>query len=797
LDITTVDPLKYGLVFERFLNPERISMPDIDIDFADDRREEVLEYVTNKYGRDNVAQIITFGTMAAKAAIRDVGRVSGMSYADVDRIAKLIPTKPGTKLADAIRETPELQSIYNQNEQAKRLINLALKLEGVVRHASTHACAVVISEDELTNHTPLQIAMKDGNALITQYSMKPIEKIGLLKMDFLGLKNLTILENTIKLIKKRHDEQFDLSKVSFADTKTFELLGEGRTVGVFQLESPGMRRYLRELKPTIFEDIVAMISLYRPGPMEWISDYIAGKYGKKKVTYVHPILEPILAPTYGIIVYQEQILEIAKQFAGFTMGEADVLRRAIGKKIKHELDAQKVKFIEGAVANNIDRAIAEKVFSFVEPFANYGFNKSHAVSYAFISYQTAYLKAHYPLEFMSALLTADQGNSDRVMVEIQECREMQIAVLPPSVNESDHDFTPTQQGAIRYAFKAIKNIGDGPIESIINTRAEKPFASFEDFIMRVDSECVNRKTLESLAKSGALDQLVERNTVLQNIDTILQFAKSTGNNMASNQIGLFGEMTDNSAIDHKISLAPAEPATTSQKLAWEKEYLGIYLSEHPLDNFRSQLDQFSKIASIKEKFEGKRIVVAGVVNEIKRISTRNNQTMLFVTVEDLTKSLEVIVFPKMYHSFAPIIVSDALIAVKGKISFKDSRDTNGYEPKLIADEVSLLTEYLKKNTKQQKPLTDNEEPAVIPKSISYCIFDNVKNRIVINIPADISREVMVQIHQLLEQHAGSTSVIFAIPVDREVKHLKLPTKISFSDELKQEIDNLIQEYASK
>ncbi|MEK7146351.1 MAG: DNA polymerase III subunit alpha, partial [Patescibacteria group bacterium] len=441
LDITDLDPLKYGLLFERFLNPERVSMPDIDIDFADTRRDEVLAYVTEKYGEDHVAQILTFGTLAPKAAIRDAGRALGFSYADVDRIAKSVPPAILGKYAplkESIQNDPDLSSLYKEDAGAKEVLDTAVKLEGTIRQVGTHACAVIISRDPLVEHTALQKAAGAKEGIVTQYSMKPCEDLGLLKMDFLGLKNLTILETTIGILERTHpDVKIDLADLPMDDKKTFELLQRGDTTGVFQLESAGMKRYLRELKPTDFGDIIAMVSLYRPGPMQFISDYIAGKHKKKKVEFLHESLRDVLAETFGIAIYQEQILEIAKLFAGFTLGEADLLRRAIGKKIASELTAQREKFIEGAIKEGQDRKLAIKIFDdVIEPFAGYGFNKSHAACYALIAYQTAYLKAHFPAEFMAALLTSDADNTDRVVIEIQECRHMNIEVLPPDVNES-------------------------------------------------------------------------------------------------------------------------------------------------------------------------------------------------------------------------------------------------------------------------------------------------------------------------------------------------------------------------
>ncbi len=587
LRITDIDPLRYNLLFERFLNPERVSMPDIDIDFQDDRRDEVLEYVANKYGRDHVAQIITFGTMAAKAAVKDVGRVHGISFQKMNELTKLIPSRPGTLLKEALDTEPELKKVYDGDAEARSVIDTALKLEGTIRHAGVHACAVVIAEKPLVNYSALQHAPGKAEGVITQYSMKPLELLGLLKMDFLGLKNLTIIHKALGIIKRRHEKTLELDSIPLDDRRTYTLLSNGETTGVFQLESSGMKRYLKELKPTQFEDIIAMVSLYRPGPMDFIPDYIAGKHGKKQVEYVHKDLEPILKPTNGIAVYQEQILQIAQTFAGFTLGEADILRRAIGKKIVKELTAQREKFIEGGVKKGYTKKLATEIFDeVIEPFANYGFNKSHAACYAMIAYQTAYLKAHYPAEFMAALLTAEQENSDRVAVNIEECGQMGIEILPPDINESLKGFTVIDDKTIRFGLAAVKNLGGDTIGSIIEAREKGGnFQDIGDFAGRLPSKCVNKKSLEALAKAGALDRLGERNTIIESVDLISDFAKSLDGGKASGQTDIFGMMTEKHD-SHTLKLRNAVPASDPQKLAWEKEILGLYVSSHPLKGLK-------------------------------------------------------------------------------------------------------------------------------------------------------------------------------------------------------------------
>ena len=668
LGITALDPLEHGLLFERFLNPERISMPDVDIDFADNRRDEVLEYVREKYGDDRVVQICTFGTLAARAAVKDVGRAYGVPFMEMNTLAKLIPDRPGTTLDEALA-TPEMKGAYDSNETYKKIIDTALKLEGKARHVSVHACGVIITEEPTVLYTALQRAPKDDQTTITQSSAKPLESMGLLKMDFLGLMNLTVIQTTMEIIKRTHEIDIDITKIPLDSPETFSLLQKGDTTGVFQLESGGMRRYLKDLKPTEFSDIVAMVSLYRPGPMEWIPSYIKRKHGKEKVKYQHQDLEPILKPTYGIGIYQEQILQIAQVFAGYSLGEADILRRAIGKKIKSELDAQREKFIQGAIDKSYDKKLAAKIFDdVITPFAGYGFNKSHAAGYARIAYETAYLKAHYPTEFMAALLSADAQRTDRVMIEIEECRQMGIKVLPPDINESLRHFTalPSQEkdgeDAIRFGLTAIKGIGDSSVLQIIEARTEGgKFAGIEDFAKRIPAKVLNKKTLEALAKSGALDSLAERRQVVDHYDTIVDYAKSIGD-VSSQQTDLFAQMEDEDSA--KIEFPKTEEATLQQKLQWEKETMGMYISSHPLAGLKKYIGKKAQlISSLTNKDAGKQITVAGIVEGVKKITTKKGDTMAIVFLEDPTGKIEVTLFPRTYAEGAAFLELPNIVLV--------------------------------------------------------------------------------------------------------------------------------------
>ena len=666
--ITALDPIEHGLLFERFLNPERVSMPDVDIDFADNRRDEVLEYTREKYGNDRVVQICTFGTLAARAAVKDVGRAYGVPFLEMNSLAKLIPERPGTTLDEAL-ETPELKSAYDTNEIYHKIIDTALKLEGKARHVSVHACGVIITEEPTVHYTSLQRAPKDDETIITQSSAKPLESLGLLKMDFLGLMNLTVIQTTLEIIERTKEEGIDITKIPMDDADTFALLQKGDTTGVFQLESGGMRRYLKQLKPTQFSDIVAMVSLYRPGPMDWIPSYIKRKHGREKIQYIHDDLKPILEPTYGIGVYQEQILLIAQVFAGFSLGQADILRKAIGKKIMSELEAQREKFINGALEKKYPKKLAEKIFDdVITPFAGYGFNKSHAAGYARIAYETAYLKTKYPTEFMAALLSADAQRTDRVMIEIEECRSMGIEVLPPDINQSLRHFTALpEQNAIRFGLTAIKGIGDSSVLQVIEAREQGgKFEGIEDFAARLPVKVLNKKTLEALSKSGALDSLADRSKVVTHYDKIVEFAKSLGD-VSSQQTDLFAQMEDSEAA--KIEFPETIEASSLEKLQWEKETLGMYVSSHPLAGLGKYIGKKANLTnSLTNKEVGKKITLAGIVEGVKKITTKKGDTMAIVFLEDPTGKIEITLFPRTYALAAEYLEKpDTVIIVGGTL----------------------------------------------------------------------------------------------------------------------------------
>lgn len=684
LNITNIDPLKYDLLFERFLNKDRISLPDIDMDFTDRRRDEVISYIAQKYGREKVAQIITFGTMSSRAVIRDVGRALGMPYSFCDRVAKIIPF--GFSLKETLEKISEFRQLYEADDEARRLIDFAKKLEGCARHASTHACGIVISNDPLENIVPLQHPTQDDDAIVTQYEMHSIEDLGLLKMDLLGLKNLTIIEDALSRIYKVKNKKISIDDIPHEDKKTFQIFQKGDTVGVFQLESDGMRRYLKQLKPSNFEDIIAMVALYRPGPMAIIPDYIQRKNKLKSVDYFHPLLEPILASTYGLPVYQEQIMQIAQKLAGFTLGEADVLRKAIGKKIKELLLAQKTKFMEGAKKNNVSPQISQKIWDWIEPFASYSFNKSHAAAYATIAYQTAYLKAHFPVEFMAALLTSEKSDIERISELINECKKMGIEVLPPDINESFRNFSVIpKKNQIRFGLLAIKNVGEAVVETIILERKEKgPFKTISDFVSRLNSRVLNKKSLESLIKTGVLDKLEERNKLLFNMEKILNNHREIQKTKNNNQKNLFGELFHSNSA---INLDEAKPATNKEKLTWEKELLGLYISSHPLEGYRKIFEK--KVSPIKDaqgKIWGQVIKVGGVISSIKKIITKKGQPMLFVKLEDFHDKIELVVFPGVMEKNSAAFQENKIVIVKGKV---DNRDDS---PKIICDEIEEIVE---------------------------------------------------------------------------------------------------------
>jgi len=682
LGITEIDPISWHLAFDRFLNRERKQMPDIDMDFADDRRDDMIRYVTEKYGRDRVAQIITFGTLGAKAAIRDVGRALGYPLSEVDRIAKLVPGLPvGITIERALHDNPKFREAYEESESVRMLVDKARKLEGIARHASTHAAGVVISADPLTEHVPLQRVVKDSDAVMTQYPMESLEKIGLLKMDFLGLANLTIVGNAIKLIKQTRGIDLDIRSIPLDDPKTFEMLGRGETTSIFQLEGSGMRRYVRELKPTSVADLAAMVALYRPGPMEHIPTYIKAKHGEIPITYPHPALKPILERTYGVIVYQDQVLFIARAIAGYSLGRADILRRAMGKKDPIKMAQERDNFIAGAVANGYSRELAESIFDLIQPFAGYAFNAAHAASYAMLAYQTAYLKANYPVEYMCAVLQSALGSMDKVATAVAEVRRLGIPILPPDINHSGITFTveevpdPSHPRGIRFGLAAIKNVGEGPVREIITARERGgPFRDIDDFCARVNFHSANKRVLESLIKAGALDCLARRSQLLQVVDRMMGAADSLQRAQSSGQASLFDLMAgDNKPVF--IALPPIPEVDDRTRLAWEKELLGVYLTEHPLQKVAVRLSGTvtAFCGEIDADMAGQKVVVAGMITALRPITAKNGKLMLFATIEDVQGGLELVVFSSVYEETQDIWQMDRIVIVRGRVDVRDDK----------------------------------------------------------------------------------------------------------------------------
>lgn len=686
LYITNIDPLKYNLLFERFLNPERISMPDIDVDFCYERRQEVIDYVVRKYGQDRVAQIVTFGTMAARAAIRDVGRVMGYPYGEVDRIAKMVPAELGITIENALTLNPELKKLYEENERIRRLIDIAKDLEGFPRHASTHAAGVVISKDPIVEHVPLH-KLGDSN-VTTQYTMTALEELGLLKMDFLGLRTLTVIRDAINIIRRTKNVEINLDKLPLDDKKVYEMLSQGNTAGVFQLESTGMRNLLKELRPETFQDVAAIIGLYRPGPLGSgaAEDFIKSKNGLKPIKYLHPKLEPILSETYGIILYQEQAMKIAQELAGFSLAQADILRKAMGKKQQDVMAAQRESFVNGCVKNGIDKVTAEKIFDEISYFAGYGFNKAHSAAYAVIAYQTAYLKAHFPVEYMAALLTSVIDNSDKVAHYINECRHLGIKVLPPDINESYESFTVVSD-KIRFGLTAVKNVGHNVARAIIMARkSEGKFTSFTDFVEKVSGD-LNKKALESLIKSGAFASIGAKRSQLLAIyeDTLTRIQKEQRQGM-KNQISLFQILDDTASYGESLPDVPEFPS--SELLAMEKDMLGIYLSGHPLSEFERELSEnvtFYLGDKNNDNIDKKEVLVGGIITGIQTKATRNESIMAFINIEDLTGSMEAIVFPTVFEKYKSLLHPDSKVYIKGRIDSKEDE-----APKLLVEEIRPL-----------------------------------------------------------------------------------------------------------
>lgn len=699
LNITDLDPLKYDLLFERFLNPDRISMPDIDIDIQDTRRGEVIEYCAEKYGHDRVTNIGTFGTMAARAAVRDVARVLQVPYGESDRLAKLIPPPEQGRhipLAKSVVDDADLKKEYETNPTAKQVFDFAIRLEGTMRSHGVHAAGVVIAPEAVVNYVPLEMAQK--GVVATQFPMGPVEELGLLKMDFLGLSNLTIINNALRIIRKVYKTEIDLAHLPLDDAKTYELFQRGDTTGVFQLESAGMKRYLRGLKPTAFEDIIAMVALYRPGPMQFIDSFIRRKHGQEEITYLHSGMENSLKNTYGILVYQEQFMQISKEWCGFTGGQADTLRKAVGKKKIDLMRKVKVDFVDGAIKHGgATKEVAETFWAQLEEFANYCFNKSHAACYGLISYWTAYLKAHYPDAFMAALMTSDQDDTERLAIEITECKHMGISVLNPDVNESFVEFAVVpDKKQIRFGMAAVKGVGVAAVEEVIRAReAGGKFQSIEDFAKRVSTSKFNRKAWESLIKAGGFDAFGDRSDLLYNLDTTTAFASKLQKEAASGQTDLFGLMGDAGAeVQPTMNLmtAPAKH-TDKERLMWERELLGLYISSHPLDAYATYLEeQTQPLTMLVPEYDSRTMTVGGIVSTVRTIVTKSGTKMAFVGLEDKFGEGEIIVFPNLYEQVGAKLVQDAVVRISGKNSARDRDGNLGSDSKLIADEVVVISD---------------------------------------------------------------------------------------------------------
>ena len=832
LNITDLDPLKYGLLFERFLNPDRISMPDIDVDIQDTRRDEVIEYCAKKYGEDHVSNIATFGKMFGRMAVRDVARVLEVPYAESDRLAKLVPPPSQGRhipLSVSIKEDADLRNEYENNPTAKEVLDYAIQLEGTIRSHGVHACGVVIAPDTLVNYIPLEMAQK--GVVATQFPMGEVEELGLLKMDFLGLSNLTIINNAMRIIRKAYKKEINLSELPLDDKKTYELFQRGDTTGVFQLESAGMKRYLRGLKPTTFEDIIAMVALYRPGPMQFIDSFIRRKHGEEEITYLHSGMKNSLKNTYGILVYQEQFMQISKEWCGFTGGQADTLRKAVGKKKIDLMKKVKPEFVEGAVkVGGATKEIAETFWTQLEEFANYCFNKSHAACYGLIAYWTAYLKAHYPDAFMAALMTSDHDDTDRLAIEITECKHMGISVLSPDVNESFVEFAVVpNENKIRFGMSAVKGVGVGAVEEVLRAREDGPFTSVEDFARRVSTSKFNRKAWESLIKSGAFDDMGDRSDLLFNLDSITSFASKLQKEAASGQTNLFGMLGGDDAASVQSTLhlqkAPVKH-DDKERLMWERELLGLYISAHPLDRYETYLsEQTQPLTQLVPEYDSRMMTVGGIISTVRTIVTKSGSKMAFVGIEDKFGEGEIIVFPNLYEKVGAKLVQDAVIRVSGKNSARDRDGNLGNESKLIADDIIVITDNdingyestgrkmdapkissavkkerreayrNQKNGASPKPAVKNDAAKPQPKTHSAPVnvapeIPASKLFVYIKDPNDHSR--LVKMKSVCGENAGTTDVVLVLG-EKEKSAMRLPFKVDANDNLLSQLKNTLGE----
>ncbi len=786
LKITELDPLEYDLLFERFLNPDRISMPDVDIDIQDNRRNEVIEYCVNKYGKERVANIVTFGKMAARNAVRDVARVLQVPYAEADRLAKMIPPPVQGRhipLATSLKDNVELKQEYETNDTAKKVFDLAIQMEGTIRSHGVHAAGVVIAPEDIVCYTPLEMAQK--GVVATQYSMGPIEELGLLKIDFLGLSNLATIKNALKIIKKVYGKEIDINSIPLDDKKTFELFQRGDTTGVFQFESAGMKRYLKDLKPTVFDDLIAMNALYRPGPMQWIDDFIQRKHGQKRVEYLHPKTESALKNTYGVLVYQEQVMQIAKDLCGFTGGQADTLRKGVAKKKPEVLAALKKDFIEGALDNSdISKSKIEEFWRSLEAFAAYCFPKAHSSCYATIAYQTAYLKANYPAAFMSAVMTSDFDDTDRLAIEITECQHMGITVLPPDVNESFVGFAVVPETEhIRFGLAAIKNVGTAAVEEILAAREEGKFTSVEDFLVRVSSRVVNHKTMESLIKAGAFDSLEDRYTLLFNLDLMLAYSSRRQKQASSGQTDIFGSLETTVEDQALLEFAPAPPVTNNrEQLNWERELLGLYLSQHPLQLFESILDEkTTPLNSLTPEHDGRNVTIGGAVTDFREITTRNGQKMAFAKIEDRYGEIEAILFPSSYQQTLGLWERDRVVLIQGKLNAKDKEGNSTTEVKVMVDDAREITadQASAYQATGKKPRTPKPKKSKVPKSVPLA----EKNpRVYVRLSDINDQTTLISLKQTIDSNKGETEVVLVLGEAEQRQAIKLPGGIDQASE---------------
>lgn len=790
LRITELDPLKYDLLFERFLNPDRISMPDVDIDIQDTRRDEVIAYCAEKYGSGRVANIVTFGKMAARAAVRDVARVLEVPYAEANRMSKMIPPPVQGKhisLQTSVNNDIDLKHEYESNPVAKQVFDYAMRLEGTIRSHGVHAAGVVIAPDDIVKYVPLEMAQK--GVIATQYPMGPVEDLGLLKMDFLGLSNLTTINNALRIIKKVLGTKINLDSLPLDDKMTYELLQRGETTGVFQLESAGMKRYLRELKPSSFDDIIAMVALYRPGPMQFIDSFIKRKHGKEKITYLHPKFENSLHQTYGILVYQEQFMQISKEFAGFTGGQADTLRKAVGKKKIDLMRKVRADFIEGAMkTSGADPKLAEKFWSQLEEFANYCFNKSHAACYGMIAYWTAYLKAHFPDAFMAALMTSDQNDIDRLAIEINECKHMGLTVLSPDINEGFVEFAVVpEKNQIRFGMAAVKGVGVGAVEEILRAREDGKFKSVEDFAKRVSISRFNKKAWESLIKSGGFDSLGDRSDLLFNLDVIQAFASKLQKEALNGQTDLFGDLVDVAHIQPTVTLQPSPlKHTERERLAWERELLGLYVSAHPLDNYDKYFEeQTVPLSMINIDSDGKKVTIGGLISTVRTIVTKSGSKMAFVKMEDKTAEGEIIIFPNLYEQIGSKLIQDSVIRATGKITARDRNGNIESEAKMIADEIQFVTDQELRDYETTGHKMAESVPEDKPK------IKQIK-KMYVHIKDPDDHEALKSLKQICSDYPGQIDIVLVLG-DEKKSAIKLPFKVNADDKLIGELVKILGE----